>query len=87
MQLVNINKALVKQSEQDPQNESIYRSVPGIGVITSRILATELGDMKRFHNIRGLFSYLGLTPCEYSSGEHAEEVILAARGWRLSVKF
>ena len=26
--------------------------------------------MKHFHSINALFKYTGLTPCEYSSGEH-----------------
>ena len=31
-------------------------------------LLAEIGDFRRFSSPRELMSYLGLTPCEYSSG-------------------
>lgn len=64
-----ILKKLHEQAEADPV-DVIYRSVPGIGALSARILANELEDMQRFRNEKGLFSYTGLTPSEYSSGEH-----------------
>ena len=56
------------QAQTDP-NESTYRSAPGVGALSARILSNELGKMSQFDNERQLFSYTGLTPCEYSSGE------------------
>ena len=47
----------------------IYLSIPGIGPTTARILINELGDMSQFSNECQLFSYTGLTPSQYSSGE------------------
>ena len=65
-----IEEELKEQEESSPEVTRIYRSVPGVGLITSRVLATELGDLKkRFKNERELFSYTGLTPSEYSSGD------------------
>lgn len=64
-----ILKKLVEQAKKDSA-DIIYRSVPGVGALSARILANELGDMRDFHNEKGLFSYTGLTPSEYSSGEH-----------------
>ena len=58
---------LQHQAQQDLY-EVTYRSAPGIGPLTSRILANELGDMSQFANERQLFSYTGLTPSEHSSG-------------------
>ena len=69
-----LESELEKQEENDPKVTRIYRSVPGVGLITSRILATELGDLnKRFRNERELFSYTGLTPSEYSSGDRVHK--------------
>jgi transposase len=68
-QIHEIRKALQQQADRDIQLSKIYQSVPGIGLITSRTLANELGDLSRFENERALFSYTGLTPSEYSSGE------------------
>ena len=68
-QIALIEKEINKQAQDDP-NESTYRSSPGIGPLSSRILSNELGDMSQFKNERELFSYTGLTPSEYSSGEN-----------------
>ena len=67
--LNEVLKKLHEQAKTDPA-DIVYRSVPGIGPLSARILANELEDMKHFVNEKGLFSYTGLTPSEYSSGEH-----------------
>jgi transposase len=59
---------LKQQSDKDPL-ESFYLSVPGVGAVIARVLSNELGDMSQFSNEKKLFSYCGLTPSEYSSGE------------------
>jgi transposase len=61
---------LIEQSKIDNSLEKIYLSIPGFGPTISRVLANELEDMKQFSNERQVFSYTGLTPREYSSGEH-----------------
>ncbi|HEY9826198.1 MAG TPA: IS110 family transposase [Stenomitos sp.] len=63
-----IDLELQKQAQND-KCELTYRSAPGIGPQSARILANELGDMTQFRNERQLFSYTGLTPSEHSSGE------------------
>ena len=60
--------------------EKVYRSVPGIGEVVARTLATELGDMTRFANERALFSYTGLTPSEYSSGASVRRGHISRQG-------
>lgn len=66
----DVDRELKQQQEKDKNLDSVYQSVPGIGATAGRILANELGDMNQFKNERALFSYAGLTPREYSSGEH-----------------
>ena len=41
-QLLGLRKALQKQADSDEKLESVYRSVPGIGLVTSRTLANEV---------------------------------------------
>lgn len=67
-----INEILKKLHEQAKADaiDAIYRSVPGIGALGARVLSNELEDLQHFHNEKALFSYTGLTPSEYSSGEH-----------------
>ena len=70
MRIKEITIVLKQQSAEDNGLQQIYESVPGIGPISGRILANEIGDMKQFQNEKKLFSFTGLTPAEHSSGEH-----------------
>lgn len=68
------------QAKGEKAIEAIYESVPGIGLIHARQLANELGDMRQFRNEKQLFSYTGLTPSEYSSGEHTRQGHISRQG-------
>jgi transposase len=68
------------QAEGERSIQTIYESVPGIGLIHARELANELGDMRQFRNEKKLFSYTGLTPSEYSSGEHVCQGHISRQG-------
>lgn len=68
-EILTLDKKLREQAQKDHLEET-YRSIPGVGRISSRILSTELGDMSQFPNERALFSYTGLTPMEFSSGNN-----------------
>ena len=67
-QLLEMRRLLREQATAQAAIDPGYRSVPGIGEVVARTLATALGDMTRFANERALFSYTGLTPSAYSSG-------------------
>jgi transposase len=62
-----VDEYLKTQNSGDLFN--IYMSLPGIGLTTARVLMNELGDMSQFSSEGDLFSYSGLTPSQYSSGE------------------
>lgn len=79
-EIKEIDKALEKQAVEDEANERVYRSVSGIGKTASRVLANELGDMAHFSSEKGLFNYTGLTPMEYSSGEHIRRGHISRQG-------
>ena len=68
-QVKEIDKRIAAQAAKDHTTDAIYRSVPGIGPVWARTLANELGDLTYFTSEKKLFSYLGLTPTESSSGE------------------
>lgn len=79
--LVKIKKDLLAmQSEREQALLEIYKSAPGVGDITALKLKDELGDMSQFSNEKGLFSYLGFTPVEYSSGEHVRQGHMSRQG-------
>jgi transposase len=75
-----LDKLLAKQAIEDHEVEKVYTSVKGIGKTAARILANELGDMSQFSSEGGLFSYTGLTPSEYSSGEHTRRGHISRQG-------
>ena len=79
-EISQVEKKLLLQANLQPDLERIYRSAPGIGAKTSRILINELGDMSQFKNERSLFSFTGLTPQEYSSGEHIRQGHISRQG-------
>lgn len=75
-----VNQCLVNQAQEDEAHEVVYRSVKGIGPTAARVLANELGNMSHFSSERTLFSYTGLTPSEYSSGEHRRQGHISRQG-------
>jgi transposase len=80
IQISLINKQIAKEAREDYRLELIYCSVPGIGFISARKLINELEDMSQFSNEEKLFSYAGLTPREYSSGEHVRQGHISRQG-------
>jgi transposase len=68
----SLNKEIHNLSKRKEYKEDValLMTVPGIGRLTAMEILTELGDMSRFRNNEHLTSFLGLTPSEYSSGEH-----------------
>jgi transposase len=75
-----IDQEIAVQAQKDGAIETIYRSVPGIGAGSARILANEVEDTLRFGNEKRLFSYTGLTPSEHSSGEHTRQGHITRHG-------
>jgi transposase len=75
-----VETRLAKQANEDNGLQMLYESVPGIGFIHARQLVNELEDMKQFKNEKQLFSYLGLTPSEHSSGEHTRQGHITRQG-------
>ena len=78
-QIKKIEQKLNEQAAIDP-NETIYRSAPGIGPLSARILSNELGNLSQFANERQLFSYTGLTPSEFSSGDSIRKGSITRQG-------
>lgn len=75
-----LDKVLEEQADNDKELEVVYRSVCGVGKTAARILSNELGDMSQFKSEKALFSYTGLTPAEYSSGEHVRKGHITGQG-------
>jgi transposase len=70
-QLAALDREIKALSETEPYASRVQLlvTVPGIGLLTAMIVATELGDLSRFSSNDSLAAFLGLTPSEYSTGE------------------
>lgn len=79
-QIFYVNKEIAIELKEDEWLEKIYCSAPGIGSTTAFKLINELDDMSQFSNEDKLFSYIGLTPREYSSGEHVRQGHITRHG-------
>ena len=80
VKIKEIDLEIKKQAIKDKAIETMYQSVSGIGTTSARVLANELGDLQQFKNERQLFSYIGFTPSEHSSGEHTRQGHITKQG-------
>jgi len=70
----------LSETERYKNNIKILRSITGVGLLTSMEILLELGDVSRFKNSKQIASYVGLTPSQYSSGEHIRMGHIAKSG-------
>ena len=61
----------------------LLRSIPGIGGIVACGILSELGDLRRFNNIKHLAGYVGLAPSVYQSGNNQRTMGMTPRANRL----
>ena len=60
----------MSRSETYESRVEILCSIPGIGWLSAMEILLELQDISRFQRAEELAAYVGLTPSQYSSGEH-----------------
>ena len=68
-------------AQQSPACQ-VLTSVPGIGLLTSTAMVAAVGDPRSFDSGRRYASFLGLTPREFSSGDHRYLGRISKRGDR-----
>jgi len=68
------------ETEQYRDRVTLLVSIPGIGVLTAMELLVELQDVARFRTAKQLAAYVGLTPSQYSSGDHVRMGRITATG-------
>ena len=78
-QILKLNKQIAEQSKKSKE-VAILQSIPGVGALSGCILYNELGNMSQFSSEKKLFSYVGLTPSEDSSGEKVRRGHITRQG-------
>ncbi len=81
-QIVGQTSVLQALADSEPYRErvKILRSTPGIGLISAMEYLLELQDLRRFRRGNQLAAYVGMTPSQYSSGEHVRMGRITAIG-------
>lgn len=65
-------------------NDSVIRTIPGIGYINGVMILGEIGDIHRFSNPNKLLTFAGLDPSVYQSGNfQAKTTRMSKRGSRV----
>ena len=74
-QVIAFNREVVElsRSEKYQKRAQLLRSVPGIGILIAMEILVEIQEMARFKRAEELASYIGLTPSEFSTGEHVRQ--------------
>lgn len=71
-QMVEIERLIREHMNRFPQfkeQRDLLTSIPGLGDITACLFITELGDLRRFANVREIVAFAGLNPRQYQSGK------------------
>lgn len=58
----------IKQFPDLKRQRDLLKSIPGIGDLTACRLLAELGDMRRFDDVREVVAFVGLNPRQHQSG-------------------
>lgn len=74
-------RALVPEWRMAPVVQAL-QACRGVSFITATTFVAELGDLQRFQSPPALMAYLGLTPSEYSSGDHCRRGSITKAGNR-----
>jgi transposase len=71
-QLLQIERRLrqIEKASEYSQTISLLRTVPGVALITSLTIITEIENIERFSSLDKLCSFVGLVPSTNSSGDH-----------------
>src|SRR3954467_4792436 len=57
-----------------------YQALRGVALVTAVTFVAEIGDVRRFESARQLMAYLGLVPCESSTGERVRRGSITKAG-------
>jgi len=71
-QVKHLTRAIRKlaRTEKYARKVELLTSIPGVGVLSAMEILTELQDVSRFATADQIAAFLGLTPSQYSSGQH-----------------
>ena len=81
-QVGKLDEAVQHAAEENPQTK-LLMTQPGVGPNTALAFVLTIGDVNRFPRGKQVASYLGLIPCEESSGGRQKLGAISKQGNRL----
>jgi transposase len=76
----------ISQSERYKEKVRLLRTIPGISILTSMIILTELGSLRIYKKLDNICSYVGLCSDEHSSGDRERKTGITKRGNKILKK-
>lgn len=70
-------------SAAEQEQRALVRSAPGVGVVVTEVVLSELGDVDRFDSLKDATAYAGLVPSRRSSDTKVKELGITKQGSRL----
>lgn len=77
------NKLRAYCRKHHKKDYDLLRSIPGIGPIVACGILSELGDLRRFNNLKHLAGYVGIAPGVHQSGANYKTLGMTPRAHRL----
>jgi transposase len=68
---------------REAEDRELLQSIPGVGTVTSDIVISEVGDVRRFRRAGQLAAYAGLSPGQRESAGKRKDLHIEKRGSRL----
>ena len=82
-QIKSLDKQINQHINAHPElskRKKLLISIPGIASPSANALLAELGNIRRFSNVRQLVAFAGLVPCENRSGTHVGKTRMSKVG-------
>ncbi len=80
-EIARAEKSIAKTIESTPET-GLLETIPGVGPVRALTIASEIGDVGRFHSAKHLASYAGLVPSTSQSGESTRHGKITRQGSR-----
>jgi transposase len=79
-----IKAFVAKAPKREAEARQIIKTAPGVGMVTAEVIISELGDVSRFPNAKGVCAYAGLVPTvRQTGGKKSKDLQITKQGSRL----
>ena len=76
-----LKKFVKKAPQKEAEARKLLKTIPGVGIVTSEVVLSELGDIKRFKNSKKVCAYSGLVPVvRQTGGKQSKELGITKQG-------